>query len=344
MKVITQLVQHFWQRGVLTIDDADYLVRSGFVRESDLPGFKLVDRPAGASAQAEDIMSRLLVDGPLDAAEESLVRTGMRRGKSGGGRQPALDQNELRTRLQREFDRRAEHLESLVTVCRTGLKVSFATWEEAASHLRNLPPLECVKLLASQLHRRGIELNSLWNAVDVEAFHRLLNDGERRGRTARSYLALLLVQDAASLGKHAWILNIDEVQAVSNLLWVRLRLLEMLKELYAVDRRTLSHCLGRTTNPTATWSMILLHNAHRLDKKRLGRRMEYGPIEPPDTDVWTRAWTIALEMNRPHVSRLLAHCYSATQDELPAAPSDACRPLFCPTGWKLPPREEPAQI
>src|SRR5205085_2258983 len=43
MRVIEQLVQHFWARGALTRDEALYLVGHGFVREADLPG--LVERP-----------------------------------------------------------------------------------------------------------------------------------------------------------------------------------------------------------------------------------------------------------------------------------------------------------
>ena len=38
MRVIEQLVHHFWARGALTRAEALYLVKHGFARESDLPG------------------------------------------------------------------------------------------------------------------------------------------------------------------------------------------------------------------------------------------------------------------------------------------------------------------
>ena len=36
MRVIEQLVQHFWTRGALSREEALYLVKHGFIRESDL--------------------------------------------------------------------------------------------------------------------------------------------------------------------------------------------------------------------------------------------------------------------------------------------------------------------
>jgi len=44
MRVIEQLVQHFWARGAITRDEALYLAGHGFVRESDLPGLVVGDR------------------------------------------------------------------------------------------------------------------------------------------------------------------------------------------------------------------------------------------------------------------------------------------------------------
>ena len=40
MKVITQLIKHFWERGALLAAEIEYLVRHGFVRVRDLPGYE----------------------------------------------------------------------------------------------------------------------------------------------------------------------------------------------------------------------------------------------------------------------------------------------------------------
>lgn len=36
MKVLHQLINHFWRRGVLTVEQAHYLVKSGFIRAWEL--------------------------------------------------------------------------------------------------------------------------------------------------------------------------------------------------------------------------------------------------------------------------------------------------------------------
>ena len=40
MKVLQQLIQHFWLRGVLSVEQAHYLVESGFIRPGDLENYE----------------------------------------------------------------------------------------------------------------------------------------------------------------------------------------------------------------------------------------------------------------------------------------------------------------
>ena len=70
MRVIEQLVQHFWARGALTREEALYLVRHGFVREADLAG--LVDQPAEPVAEEESAGASR-----KDAIRAVVVRTGL---------------------------------------------------------------------------------------------------------------------------------------------------------------------------------------------------------------------------------------------------------------------------
>ena len=39
MKVIQQLIGHFWERGALTPEEAHYLVEHGFIRAEELEGY-----------------------------------------------------------------------------------------------------------------------------------------------------------------------------------------------------------------------------------------------------------------------------------------------------------------
>jgi hypothetical protein len=335
MKVITQLVQHFWQRGALTAEDAAYLVRGGFVRAGDLAGFKLPpdDEPAALETSVHTPTPVGLR--ALEAVQESLLRRGRRRRKKGSPKTAVLQPKELCARLTTEFGRRRNDLQQLVLAC--GPKTSSSTWEEAAAELRRLAPAKCRSVLASRLRLGVVSLARLWEAVDLEPFHRLLGEDEVRGRTARSYSALLVAQDAASLGGYGWILKFDEVQAVANLRCVRERLLETVCQLYRDDRRTLTRCLTHSSTPVATWSLILLYNADRPEGRPVSARTEFGPVQPPDGDVWKHAWTAALEMDPVHVAQLLVDCYGRSTDESPGPPGGAAISLYCPKGWHLPP-------
>ncbi|HUE14731.1 MAG TPA: hypothetical protein VMR25_11245 [Planctomycetaceae bacterium] len=334
MKVITQLVQHFWQRGALTAADAAYLVRSGFVRAGDLAGFKL-------PSDDEPPVPETSVNTPtpvglraLEAVQESLIRHGKRRRKKGGPKTAVVQPKELCARLKTDFGRRVDYLQNLLRLCEP--KSSAATWEEAAAELRRLAPAKCRSVLASRLRQGAVGLAGLWNAVDLEPFHHLLSEDEVRGRTARAYFALLVAQDAASLGGYGWILKYDDVQAVANLQCVHQRLMETLCQLYSDDRRTLTRCLANGSTPVATWSLILLYNANRSDRRTANARTEFGPVEPADSDVWKQAWTAALEMDRVHVAQLLVECYGSSAIASPVPPGGTSTSLYCPKGWHLP--------
>lgn len=333
MKVITQLVQHFWQRGALTAEDAAYLVRSGFVRAADLGGFKL-------PAEDDPAAPPLSLDTPtpvrlrsLEAAQESLVRLGRRRQKRGGPKSAVIEPKELCRRLEVEFGRRSDDLQSLLVACRSK---SSTTWREAAAELRRITPAKCRSVLASRLRQGAVELAEIWNAVDLEPFHGLLKEDETRGRTARAYFALLVAPDAASLGGYGWILKYDQVQALANLRSIHQRLLATVCQLYREERRTLTRCLARCAAPAAVWSLILLHNANRDERRPPSARAEFGPVEPPKGNVWKQAWTAALEMDRLHVSQLLVERYGSSADEDSGQPAGTAIPLYCPKGWHLP--------
>ena len=215
----------------------------------------------------------------LEAVQESLIRRGRRRRKTGGPKTAVMQPKELCARLKTEFSRRGDDLQNLVLACQP--KSSPVTWEEAAAELRRMAPAKCRSVLASRLRQGVVGLAGLWNAVDLEPFHHLLNEDEVRGRTARAYFALLVAQDAASLGGYGWILKYDDVQAVANLRCVHERLLETVYQLYREDRRTLTRCLAHGSTPVATWSLILLYNANRADGQPASARTEFGPVEPP---------------------------------------------------------------
>ncbi|MGQ0636046.1 MAG: hypothetical protein ACT4QC_15655 [Planctomycetaceae bacterium] len=331
MKVITQLVQHFWQRGALTTAEVDYLVRHGFVRERDLPGYvppppeALEDRPTFHPVEP-------LPQTPLERVEETLVRRKSRRGRGGEPKRPVLEIDELCERLQADFDRRGPHLDSLTKLAKRIAPCD--DWRAALAVFRQTDAGTFQKSLAAALRTGALTLRDLWPALDIEPLHRVIADDEVRGRTARAYLALLVSSDVAQLGKYAWILQSDEVQVANNLRVAHGMLLAGLAQFYLRDRRLLARSFAHGADPIAVWALVLLHNACRKALKTAPD--DYGPLEEPEIDVWQRAWTAALTMDHPRVTLLLVNCYHDSAARSRLRPRQSGHHLFCPKGWHVP--------
>lgn len=333
MKVITQLVKHFWQRGALSPTEIEYLISHGFIRARDLAGY--VPPPE----EPEPVIPPLSVIGPvgsptvLERVEESLVRRTARRGNV-QPRGHVLEIKELCERVQMELDRRQAVLAKLVAVA---AGVRGGNWRLAAQALRQ-SPARLLENLARGLRSGAITLRETWHALDMEPLHKLLGDDEARGRAARAYLALLVGDRAVGLGKYTWILQHDEMQAVSNLRVAQGHFVTGLNRLYRQHLRLLTTSLARGADPVVVWGLLLLHNAHRsrLDPRDSKFVPDYGPISPPGVDVWQQAWTIALGMDRPRLTKFLVLCYDSATDREAKATDSLVWELHCPDGWKVP--------
>lgn len=337
MKVITQLVRHFWERGVLTSDEIEYLLQHGFVRLKDVPGFK--PKLAGVTVP----LSETPVDPPddLELLEESLLRRKIARRH---GHEPSAEIvtiDELLERLCNDFQRRERDLVSAVELSRRIGPVS--SWQEAVSELHSISPERFHAELCEGLQDGSVLLGDLWQASDPEPFHRLFEEDELRGRAVRAFLALLVSAGPSELGSYSWILKYDEAQAIINLRVLHERLLAGLSRIYRDDRMLLTRALARNTDLVQIWSLILMYNAYR--HPGLGVEPdygnEYGPLTVPDESIWRYAWTCALRMDRPAVSKFLVACYNEDLPELPEHEEICHLPLMCPVGWRIPDAESP---
>ncbi len=89
MRVVKQLILHFWDSGAIARAQADYLVANGFIHEADLPGYALDQDDAPAETSESTV-------GPVDAAIPAAIdpaprgrmrpRCGERRGQERVGR------------------------------------------------------------------------------------------------------------------------------------------------------------------------------------------------------------------------------------------------------------------
>ena len=334
MKVITQLIRHFWQRAALTAEEIDYLVRHGFVRQRDLPGYH-----ASASNMAQQEVPSLLFSepiGPPDALEqyeEQLVRRSSRGQKAKPSRGKVLEAKDLCQRVKRELRRRSKAMSTLVELA--DRLQPCDQWQEAAIVLRRAAQKRFDKVLASTLRSSESSLRGVWRAVDIEPFHQLIEDAEVRGPSAQAFVALLVARNRASLGKYGWLLKYDEMQTVINLRVVHRQLLMALNRLYRHDVRLLTRTLDAGCDAVPFWALVLLHNANRLASARSGSRVrEYGLDWLPHEEIWQNAWTEALVMDRRRVTSLLVEFYRDQRDLRRRPQSDY--QLQCPAGWHVP--------
>lgn len=337
MKVITQLIRHFWERGVLSHAEIDYLLQHGFVRLKDVPGYQ--PKHFEASAYVDDVPPE--PPDELELYEESLVRRTITRRGPHEPQAAVLTIDELLERLRSDYERRGVDLASVLSLGRRIAPVT--TWQEAVSELHAATPDRFHAELCQGLQDGMVLLGDIWQASDPEPFHRLIHEEEMRGRAVRAFLALLVSSGPSELGSYSWILKHDEVQALINLRVVHERLLAGLSRIYQENRGLLTRAMARNTDLVQVWSLLLMYNAYR--EPALGASpdygVEYGPLALPDDSVWRYAWTCALRMDRPVVSKFLVACYN---EDRPCETDDqeACRqPLMCPVGWRIPDAESP---
>ncbi|MCG8583523.1 MAG: hypothetical protein MI757_02295, partial [Pirellulales bacterium] len=310
MKVITQLIQHFWQRGALSMPEIEYLLNHDFVRAHDLPGYTPREVTIADVMHPGDTSVSLEPD-EFDFVEEELVRRApaARRGPRQAS-SDELSEEDVCQKLRAEYERRRVDLRSVHALGERFAEV--ADWKQAASELRDVSAERLYEGLCDELREGDVLLGDLWQASDPEPFHELLDDDETAGRAARAFSALLVATGPDALGKYGWILKYDDMQALVNLRVLNRRLLKCLHRLYWDDRLLLTHAMARNSDPVKFWTLVILYNAHRDphlgEEPRYG--VEYGPVkEPKSQEVWERAWTSALIMDREHVLKFLIVCY-----------------------------------
>jgi len=348
MKVITQLVRYFWQRGALTPREIQYLVRHGFIRPHELPGYKppkvtapvLLEREERAEdAEKGEAEAWTGPRGDWDFVEETLVRrTAPRRRGESQPKGKVLSIKELLARLEEEFERRDDDLASVHSLGRHFAECG--NWHEAAIELRQLSVDRFYRGMCAGLRSEAVLLGDLWQAVEPEPFHELVDDDEVRGRAVRAFLAMLVADGPSELGRYAWILKHEPARAMLNLRVVHLRLLRVMQRLYQKNRPLLSRAITRNCDRIQFWALVLLYNAHRTTprpKPVYGR--EYGPLALPEEEPWLQAWTWALKMDPPAVTKLLVACYGDDRLEGDERIAGCRRPLMCPVGWHEPDEE-----
>lgn len=345
MRVIEQLVQHFWSRGALTREEAQYLVKHGFVREADLPGFCELPEEDEADYRPKLPNQSRLNDEAVQAEqlEDELTGRNSTGGKKGGKKKPAGHNtapaaNHLATHVAtREAFPALHELGNRLKPC--------PTWRDAAKVVAGASPADLETALVSLLNARARALGELWFWFDLEPLFVWTKHPDNAGPVADALGKLLRTDTPARVGRLDQLKKTPEVQALTDLLAARRPFLATLPVLYDRHFDKLGQWLippagaAAAPWPALPWAFVLVYNA------RKGTADAPPPGYPADPhqltfELLTAALTAALPMDPVPVRELLIHGIRTRPQPLPqTADLDRKavfdRPMHCPYTWKV---------
>lgn len=333
MKVITQLVQHFWQRNALTADQAEYLVNQGFVRASDLPGFEYAE-PSDKQPSSFKFKVPVKPPHPLEGDEEKLRAKGPSKRGRGKAAIKSLSEKDLAKLVEKEFASRAAALESLR---RWAVPLGKAdTWDEAAVRVRQAADARVLDVLRQSLRRNTIDLKTLWTALDIEPLHQLIDDEEVHVALPRAFRAALTT-DGPLAAPHVFLLKHGPIVAAKSLGEAQRRIAAAVFRLNHAEPKTISTALANGNHPVVYWSLVLVYCARRRPMNGPTRlRKEYAVSELPPQPIWNQAWTVARHAEPAAVTALLEQCYPLDKRLESLKPLECELTLHCPLDWRAP--------
>ena len=351
MKVLQQLIKHFWANGALTMDQAHYLVESGLIRPRELENYEPRECAPAASAEdgvghqnGERIAMEVLLPDDLDRCEAALESRSADKRKAGKGKpkNPELTLEQLSEELRPELSVRAGYFPALMELAEPMAETS--DFEEAAIALRQQDEEAFRELLLRATHAHPGVLRDLWCAVDASSFHDLLDDVPRGGRVTTAFRAVLNAEAPAAWGSNGWILQVPEVRTVFNLLVVRRLLMAGLAWMLDNDWSRLTKCIRapRGQSSYTAWNagflgLVLVVDArqHRPNRKPVGYR--YRRWHGPKT--WGEAWATAMVLDPGSVMPLLLDLYGsqavASHADTPSLSDREDVEILCPYEWKV---------
>ncbi len=358
MRVIEQLVHHFWARGALTREEALYLVKHGFARESDLPGLTEPGQPIDPatydppSADPEedyyrDRDEREVADLKARAAEkleDELVGRNAGSRKAGGKKKKPTGHN-----LAPACETIAAHVaarEPYPALCELGNRLMpCATWRDAAKAIGAAKPESLETALVGLLAARPRALGELWFWFDLEPLYEWADDKENAGPVADSLAKLLAEDNLSQVGRLGQLLKAAEVQMLLDLLPARRAFLNLLPVLYHAHFPKLGLWLVPPTGaavacwPALPWSFVLVYNARQGTADQPPQGYLVNPESLPYRVLRT-ALTTALAMAPVAIRELLIH---RLREQAVPVPDQAHyekyivfeRDLYCPFTWRV---------
>lgn len=347
MRVIEQLVQHFWARGAITRDEALYLARHGFVKETDLPG--LVEphpdadpedypraRPHRSAAEEDRAREAERLEAELAGRQGGGKKGGRKKKPSGHNVGPAV------AALGGFFATR-EPYPALLELA-AGLRPR-PTWPEAARVIAAADPADLEVALVGLLNARPRALGELWYWFAIEELFDWVEHEDNAGPVADALAKLMRTGTRTLVGRAGQLMKAAEIRALADLLDARRKFLGLLPVLY--DRHFAG--LGRWLVPPAgaaadawpalPWAFVIVYNARRgtADAPPPGYPLSLGQI---DFGGFRWALGTAVQVDPVAVRELLIHQLRDRPDPRPDRDHwernlVLDRPLYCPYPWRV---------
>ncbi|HEV3439313.1 MAG TPA: hypothetical protein VG122_18245 [Gemmata sp.] len=346
MRVIEQLVQHFWTRGALTRDEAAYLVQHGFVREDDLAGF--VESPHGTDAEEfENLRDNPRFD-PADLHAEELEDELTGR-KAGGGKKGEKKKKPAGHNLAPAAAHIAAHIAMREPYhalhdlgCRLG---PCGTWRDAARRIAATTSIDLEMAMIGLLISHPRSLGELWFWFDLEPLFVWTESVDNAGPVAEGIGKLLRADTLNRVGRLDQLKKAPEIQALIELLAARRQFLTLLPALYNRHFDKLGLWLippagvALVSWPSLPWAFVIVYNARNgtVDEPPSGYLL---PLDHVPWRVIQDALRTAFPIDPQAIRELLLHHIRERPDAMPDQ-SDLWRnmvfdrPLYCPYTWKV---------
>lgn len=349
MRVIEQLVTHFWSRGALTRDEAFYLVNHGFIRAADLPG--LVEQPPEPETDEVEVPQELRDESPPDPRFDPKAREAEEledelTGRNAGGGKKAGKKKKAGHNLAPAAATIGAHLatrEPYPALLELGGRLgSCATWRDAARRIAAASAADLETALVGLLTIRPRALGELWFWFDLESLFLWAENAANAGPVADGIGKLLRADTPGRVGRLEQLKKAPEVKALLDLLAARRPFLGMLPVLYNAYFDRLGLWLIPPAGPAAVswpplpWAFVLVYNAQQGSEDE----PPLGYLVIPDTWVIRDALRTAFPMAPVAVRELLLYHLRERADPLPDAHDLSRnmvfdRPLHCPFTWKV---------
>jgi hypothetical protein len=351
MRVIEQLVQHFWTRGALSREEALYLVKHGFVREADLAG--LVDTQQTDESESSPSEHDRRDDEPHDDLEKKIRDAEEKHDKSIGGaggkggkkKKPAGHNVAPAATLLGTHISAREAYPALHELGNRLKPKPCPTWREAAQAVAAAKPAKLETALVGLLNGRARALGELWFWFDLEPLFLWAEDSANAGPVADAIGKLLRTDTPGRVGRLEQLKKAPEVQALTDLLAASKPFLAQLPVLYDRYFDKLGHWLIPPTGvaaavwPTLPWAFVLAYNGRKgtPDKPPPGY-----PVDPHQLtfDQLKRALATAYPIDADRTRELLISRLREKPDPMPDRDHWERylvfdRPLHCPNSWKV---------